>query len=281
MTIIDKRRLGLSPAPEITRIRFGEQPHHEALVVDGVYRDPGYVREIALSLDYVRARGYFPGFEARISIALADRLLEVVRQHLRPDLELLGGFDHDVCFSMTNETVAEKLRYQPGPHADVAMSARPCVAGLVYLNPPEQCRGGTAFYRHRESGACDVTTTMTASIADYIARHGIATLDAAYKKMVERPAGPALRDGEWGILFGSNDTWERLSCIDMRFNRFVAYDARIFHALQIQTGQFGCTDDTRRLTQTIFFEQRESRVNPETPPVLSTRFVDALKRLGS
>ena len=53
------------------------------------------------------------------------------------------------------------------PHIDTVM-----LAGVVYLNLPEQCRGGTAFYRHRATGIAEWRVRTADSVAPAAARAG-------------------------------------------------------------------------------------------------------------
>ncbi len=59
-TAVDRECLALNGRDEMT-IQFVEVAGTKALVIDNIYKDPDYVRALALSLDYHRRAGAYPG----------------------------------------------------------------------------------------------------------------------------------------------------------------------------------------------------------------------------
>jgi hypothetical protein len=55
-----------------------------------------------------------------------------------------------------------------------------------------------------------------------------------------------------GFITESNEDWELLKLIEMKFNRLVLYGGRSFHSGYIQDGWFGESLKTRRLTLNMF-----------------------------
>ena len=84
-------------------------------------------------------------------------------------------------------------------HADIDCGAW---AGVLYLNTPEQRFGGTAFWRHIETGWDGM---MNGSIAPDVARQ-IAS------------------DGK------DDSMWELTTKVGMEFNRFITYPTWLFHS---------------------------------------------------
>jgi uncharacterized protein DUF6445 len=82
-------------------------------------------------------------------------------------------------------------------------------ATVLYLNPPEQCQGGTAFWKHKTRGI-----DRLPSKAELAARGEDA--DAFYRLM----------DQEWKEL----QHWERVQFVPMKFNRFITYPTSLFHS---------------------------------------------------
>lgn len=84
-------------------------------------------------------------------------------------------------------------------HADNACAA---FAGVLYLNKPEQCRGGTAFWRHKQ-------TDWTSWYPGY---------GPEVAKKIQA-------DGQ------DESLWVQESLIGMRFNRFITYPTTQFHSM--------------------------------------------------
>jgi hypothetical protein len=91
-------------------------------------------------------------------------------------------------------------------------------AGVCYLTPPELvgARDGVVFYRHRPTGATHCPLDGQNDVARYREDASVA------------------------------DRWERLSAVEMAFNRMVIFDGRYFHAA---SPGFGTEAASARLTQ--------------------------------
>lgn len=101
-------------------------------------------------------------------------------------------------------------------------------AGILYLNLPEQCHGGTAFWKHnllRIDGM-----PMDASLGDP---------REVVPRIIEDWKNPGL--------------WEQCGFVGMKFNRFVTYPTRLFHSRWPQAG-FGSHPETGRLIYTLFYD---------------------------
>jgi hypothetical protein len=255
VSLIDPRRLAPSQGGRATVVPLGEEPHQQALVLDDFFEDPEYVRQLALSLDYRAQRGTFPGYEARVSLH-TDALLERVRALVDPKLQSAPHYRDAWVFSMMHEGFDPKWRHYPHPHVDHGVSDQAaCLGGLVYLNLPEQCRGGTAFYRHRETGLRDERGEITPGLAQFMVKHELCSVQEAYRHMEQAPELTAEQlSQEWGYITDSNELWEKTAMVEMRFNRFVLFDAYLFHNPYLRSGDFGRTADSRRLTLTLFYE---------------------------
>jgi hypothetical protein len=76
-------------------------------------------------------------------------------------------------------------------------------ASVLYLNLPEQCQGGTAFWRHRILG-----------------------IDRLPPKSEVGEDFYHCMDADWKIL----DLWEQIGVVAMKFNRFITYPTCLFHS---------------------------------------------------
>ncbi len=207
-------------------------------VADNFFRHPDRLRTAALRLKYVTLRGAYPGYEARPPWEVRT---------LAEDLRRVSGLPLDperfsVSFSIVTKPGSELAPWQRTPHFDGVD-----VAGVVYLNRPAQCRGGTAFYRHRLSGLESVPQRGGRRIADLMQQHGLSSPE----ELLQWIMSPPRQDGA-GFITQSNDDWELLYLVDMKFNRLVLYRGQMFHSGYIEDGWFGKSLATRRLTLNLF-----------------------------
>jgi hypothetical protein len=108
-------------------------------------------------------------------------------------------------------------------------------ASVLYLNPPEQCRGGTAFWRHT----------------------GL-QLD----EMPPWESHPSQTSGEWFLSMMNREWkdltfWEQSGFVSMRFNRFITYPTSRFHSRYPFEG-FGTGPQDGRLIWACFFSVEDS-----------------------
>jgi hypothetical protein len=97
-------------------------------------------------------------------------------------------------------------------------------ASVFYLNTPEQCRGGTSFYRHKA--------------------RGIDAMPAGLPK----PEIEAIVN-DWKV----ESAWEETNRVAMKFNRFIFYPVQYFHARYPQMG-WGKDKQDGRLVWVCFFD---------------------------
>lgn len=113
-------------------------------------------------------------------------------------------------------------------------------AGVLYLNPPEQCQGGTTFWRHQPSGwyrrlpEADVKAGGYASFKDF------------QKRWLPNSTVQKFND-----LQEQRESWQALLEVPMRHNRLIVYKGHYFHSI---SNVFGDTPENGRLVQLFFFE---------------------------
>lgn len=231
--------------PDDMDIRFEQVAGTTALVVDNVYRDADYVRGVALSLNFHREAGAYPGYFAFVSISarpMLDLANALMRTHIGHDLRFTPFYQDDLSFAVVTKRGDELVAGQRQPHCDGFCA----YAGLVYLNPPEQCFGGTSFWRHRRTGL--ERGPAADDPARVLAKAGMSNAAAT------APGTSPEDDPGTGYLIASNEAWEMTQAIPMRFNRFVLYSSDIYHSPLYDERDFGATLDTRRLTQNFYFD---------------------------
>lgn len=197
--------------------------YQSLIIVDDFYPNPHEVRKIALGYDYPEVTGKktFPGRNSTQSHVVEgfDQVIsQIVGEPVAGPTD--PAFYHG-CFRIT--LAGEKGRF--GVHVD---ASRLHWVGVVYMNLPEQCRGGTTLYRHKALGTDH--TPMTEE--ELRACGATSVLD-----LLER-------DGN------DPDKWEELTVLPMRFNRLVLYRPSIWHS---PAEPFGSTIEDGRLIQLVCF----------------------------
>jgi hypothetical protein len=106
-------------------------------------------------------------------------------------------------------------------------------ASVLYLNLPEQCQGGTSFWRHRALG-------MERLLSPPELRERGFDVDAFHAFMTR----------EWKDL----TFWQRTGHVPMSFNRFVTYPTCYFHS-RFPFEAFGRGPDDGRLIWVCFYDK--------------------------
>lgn len=197
--------------------------YQSLVVIDDFYDNPYEVRRKALACDYPVVEGEitFPGRNSRQKL-LPQGLDQVISDIAGEPLygPPLPQSSHG-RFRVT-------LAGEPGRYAVHVDPGSFRWAGIVYLNLPEQCRSGTAFYRHRQSGSDRAPLTQ-----EELAPFQVASVSELLQ-----------RDGR------DPDRWEHLMTVPMRFNRLIIYRPWLWHS----AGEsFGNTPEDGRLVQVMHF----------------------------
>lgn len=193
------------------------------MIVDDFLKNPHEARRDALALGYDPAlkHGNYPGLLSNTPLAIGG-LDEAVSKLVGATVKALPGASHGHC----RITLAgEKGR--SGVHID------PCFySGILYLSRPEDCRGGTDFFRHRRTGLDrvpqDAQTMIAAGYADP-------------NKLIEEVVNA-------DTLYPAK--WERTFTAPMRFNRLILFSPWMFHN---SGAGFGATPENGRLVYLMFF----------------------------
>ena len=273
MIVIDPERLRLNDEADmrIVTLQLGGG-RYPALVVDGFYRDPEHVRQVALGLDYLPpTSGRHPGYLAMLSLGMAPILEFLYRRFADfyfPTAASLLRQAHPWAFFRCEPRGSRPTRpVSQRPHIDDAL-----LAGVVYLNLPGQCRGGTALYRHRATqvealipqkvvvpgGTPDeLDASVVAKMKDAGAYDDFARWkqdhpgdDQGYHSYASQVLGsPGNADG---FITDSTEAWEMTRLFEMRFNRLVIYPGFVLHSAYYRPEWFGDDPAGCRLTQNFF-----------------------------
>jgi hypothetical protein len=206
------------------------------LIIDDFYPDPWAVRQYALSLPFqevnsVQERNYYKGKLTTQNHPFSQYGLELIARNLG---KLITWPTQTGEFRLILERAKNDLYRKTWIHFD-SMVAR--YAGIVYLNPPEQCDGGTAFYRHKETNWEVLPDFGSPSWVEATMRTG-----KSFDTLLET----LQKDG-----FEINEKWDLVLQVPMQFNRCIVFDSRQFHA---RVNGFGNSPLDGRLSQNFFFD---------------------------
>lgn len=192
------------------------------IIVDDFLDNAVALREAALRLDYPAQGNTYPGRNStqRIQIGgLTEQVSRLVGEPLAPmpPPEAHGKFR----ITLADDRGTGKV------HVDKAHWS-----GILYLSRPEDCRGGTEFFRHLPTG----TERVPYDDAELRAL-GYDTMEALIQDTVRRD--------------GTDDSkWEMTMRVPMRFNRLLLLRPWLWHT----AGEaFGDRPENGRLVHLMFF----------------------------
>jgi hypothetical protein len=194
------------------------------IVVDDFLRNAGAVREEALRLNYGPS-GFFPGVNSARKTRI-DGLDEVVSALVHEPVQ--GRWSDDsshASFRLALERDADPARI----HIDVSHWS-----GILYLSLPQDCCGGTEFYRHLATG-----TDRVPSDEPSLKAMGFSSYDDMQESILGRDAF-------------DRSKWELTTRVPMRFNRLVLLQPHYWHTAG---PGFGDCAENGRLIYIMFFER--------------------------
>lgn len=225
---------------------------NKVIIVDDFYKDPDAVRHLALNAPVTRWQTVTSGFP--MWRTAMDLNLEPIRQKISELSQEAWGYKiEEIPRFMTNllrddeETRTQKVGLGGAPHADHCI-----LSAIVYLNPPEECGGGTAFYRHRETGIESLprhpffAEDVDKSIAPIALKFGCQNLKEFAEKVVFKEEAFQVDRP----IQDSNEYWELIDWVEMRYNRLVFYEGRVLHAPYRKGKQY---KDCFRVIQSMFW----------------------------
>lgn len=122
----------------------------------------------------------------------------------------------------------EETKLHVNIHADNSVSD---FAGVYYLNLPEQCKGGTAFYTLKEYGWDEMPTE---------------------EQLKEKGKNLEWMTSKWT----QPDAWELNTVAGMKFNRLIIYPTQYFHSRYPLEG-WGTTPENSRLVWVSFWKIKQ------------------------
>ena len=190
--------------------------------VDNFYKNPDKVRNLALRTPGTknpRILGGVPGERVDISFNLEHIWpiwIEIAENVYGLEQKEKKAFEMSCMNISFSVNVTQSHYRRKKPHIDLPDVSDRGWAGVVYLNKPKECKGGTGFY--------------------------------TYKGQQVNPR----QDGIWQEEYVNDSVgpWELIHLAEMKYNRMIMYPANVLHTPYDKEGFF--TDDVYRLVQAFF-----------------------------
>lgn len=191
-------------------------------VIDDFLRNPDEVRAQALSLDYA-VQGRYPGLNSvqKLRIEGLDQVIsQLVREPVRAPWT--DDFSHGSCrVALASDDQQARI------HIDQSHWS-----GILYLSRPEDCRGGTEFFRHKRTNT------------DRVPMDEKSLNEAGYSSYKELQHDILDKDAL------DRSKWELTMTVPMRFNRLVLLQPNYWHTAG---PGFGDSLENGRLIYLMFF----------------------------
>lgn len=188
-------------------------------IIDDFLPDPEKFREEALKAPFYEIRSHEGESYKNINVRPSNEFEGLLGQRLRCDVK--------IGYSLLRRNFEGELPNH-SIHSDNGYDD---YAGVLYLNRPEDCKGGTAFWKWRELDTHNFPTEAE------IRRLGKKPL-RVYQKLHE--------------AYNRPEEWEQVHVAEMKFNRLVVYPTKTFHS-RWPLAAFGTTPETARMIVAMFF----------------------------
>ena len=192
------------------------------IVVDDFLEDAAEFREAALRLTYPQQAGAFPGRNSLERLALPglpEYVSGLTGERLKP-MDPPGSFAK--CrITLASDVGRGRVHVDPGYWS-----------GILYLSRPQDCMGGTDFFRHKRTN-----TDRRPMTAEEVTALGYGSYEESHRDIIER-------DGQ------DESAWETTMTVPMRFNRLVLLRPWLWHTAG---PGFGDSLENGRLVYVRFF----------------------------
>ena len=224
------------------------------IIVDDFYDNPDKVRDLCFNVPLFKAnwnpmislfRSYrnksdFGKYWDTYVYSYSKWLLE---QHFNHSIgyDNTDGGDRFSLFSFNGKDYKSGGMIAP-PHqdsVDLTMKIKQ-FAAVIYLNTDDECRGGTGFYKHKETNIQN-----TKDMIDYTD----GTWDSVKLVLDKFVRETNEKCVEW--ISDTDEVWELLYLAEMKYNRAIFYSGDNFHSPYIKKGWF---EDYNRITQPLFLQ---------------------------
>lgn len=193
---------------------------YKILVIDDFYKDPEAVREQALKENYTSG-GTYPGMDSQNNNFTSEKIAKfasIIGAPIVPSFNT-GNFR----LSIEGDQAIRDIHFD----ADIYVAN-------ICLTHDEDCKGGLALWKHKETGIDSILINET----EVMEKYGMSG------KQIEQDI--VLRDGQ------DHSKFEQTALIPYKFNRLVIICGNQLHSPYPQG--FGDSPENGRLTQHFFFK---------------------------
>lgn len=193
------------------------------LIIDDFIADPIAARNAALALDYDpdNKNGNYPGHISTKPLDIQG-LNARIEKIINVPVKAAENTSHLHC-----RVTLKGDKGRSGVHIDPAF-----YSGILYLSLPEDCKGGTEFFRHKRTGLERVPTDPLA-----IRKAGYDDINALIEDVVNKDTNHPAQ-------------WAKVMTVPMRFNRLILFSPWMFHNSGLA---FGKAPQDGRLVNLMFF----------------------------
>ena len=191
-------------------------------VIDDFLRNAEEVRRQALGLSYA-VGGRYPGLNSieKLRIEGLDQVVSTL-VHEQVRAPWTEDFSHGHCrVALASDDPIARI------HIDQSHWS-----GILYLSRPEDCQGGTEFFRHKRTG-----TDRVPMDEESLKAIGYSTYEELQKDILDKDAL-------------DRSKWEHTMTVPMRFNRLVLLQPHYWHTAG---PGFGDSLENGRLIYVMFF----------------------------
>jgi len=190
-------------------LTFGNEGN-PVVIIDDFHPDPTALRNAAFELQYSSLTPGFPGLRAPFDPNYMGSAMPLLQKILVDVFGLTKGVVLSKCCASIVTLKPEELRpSQSIPHIDGSDPNQ--IALLHYIDMPE--KGGTGFYRHKETGFEAITPQREPRYRD------------ALRPMYERGS---FSTGAY--VTDTNNTFEKIGCVEGCYNRMAIYRGNNLHS---------------------------------------------------
>ena len=188
-------------------------------ILDDFLPDPVTIREAALKLPFADVKGPDGEVYKRVSTVVSSMFSDTLSKRLGvPITPGYSLFRLNYAGENPNNAI----------HSDAGYDK---IAVVLYLNRPEDCRGGTAFWRHKKTGWDFLPTE---------------------KQVRSRGQNPTRVLKAITESWNNPEAWEQTHLAKMKFNRAICYPTTEFHS-RFPFEAFGTTPENGRFIFCSFF----------------------------
>lgn len=198
------------------------------IIVDDFLKNADELRRAGLRMTYPAQEGTYPGRNSQERIEITG-LVQQVSHIVAEPLKLLSTLQsHAKCrIALAGDKGRAKVHIDSGTYW----------SGILYLSRPEDCVGGTEFFRHRRTG----TDHAPIDPAER-ARLGYASDEEMHRDIIEKDSN-------------DDSKWELIMRVPMRFNRLILLRPWLWHTAG---PSFGDSMENGRLVYLMFFSSARS-----------------------